>query len=187
MSGGGVRLFVALDLPPAARGAAAEWAARELGDVAGVRLVAADALHATLRFLGECDPDAIEALGTAVTRCARPVAGLRFESCLTLPPRRPRVVALALHDGDGGLAALHTDLQASLESGAGVAPEARALWPHVTVARVRRGARAPTPCSLATPPREEFAGDALTLYRSELGAGPARYVPLARAPLAPRR
>ena len=62
-----------------------------------------------------------------------------------------------------------------------------ALWlaprrPHVTVARVRRGA-APRQRGLPDAPSASFAGEAVTLYRSWLGGGPARYEALERVPL----
>jgi 2'-5' RNA ligase len=41
------RLFVALDLPSAARAALERWRSTALRDVEGLRLVAPEALHAT--------------------------------------------------------------------------------------------------------------------------------------------
>ena len=46
--------------------------------------------------------------------------------------------------------------------------------PHVTVARVRRGARAPSG-DLRPPPQLPFRPNALTLFRSHLGSAGARY------------
>ena len=50
-----------------------------------------------------------------------------------------------------------------------------------TVARVRRGKRPGR--SLPDPPRATFAAEAVTLFRSHLGGGPARYEALERVPL----
>jgi 2'-5' RNA ligase len=52
----------------------------------------------------------------------------------------------------------------------------------VTVARVRHGAR-PRQRDLPEAPSASFAGAAVTLYRSYLGGGPARYEPLERVGL----
>jgi 2'-5' RNA ligase len=52
----------------------------------------------------------------------------------------------------------------------------------VTVARVRHGA-APRRGGLPDAPKAEFAGEALVLYRSYLGGGPARYDALERVAL----
>ena len=57
----------------------------------------------------------------------------------------------------------------------------RPFRPHVTVARVRRGPRPSR--DLPDPPRATFAGEAVTLFRSHLGRGPARYEALERVEL----
>jgi 2'-5' RNA ligase len=64
-----------------------------------------------------------------------------------------------------------------------LAPERRRFRPHVTVARVRRGARLDQRSLPPVPAVGAFAGAALTLYRSRLGAPGARYEPLARVGL----
>lgn len=68
-------------------------------------------------------------------------------------------------------------------AGLGVlAPERRAFRPHVTVARVRRGARVDR--ALPEPPAgPTFAASALTLYRSRLSPEGASYEALSRTPL----
>ena len=58
----------------------------------------------------------------------------------------------------------------------------RRFRPHVTVARVRHGA-APRRRGLPDTPEATFDGEALTLYRSWLGGGPARYEALERVAL----
>ena len=54
------RLFVALELPEAAREALERWRASVFRDVDGLRPVAPEALHATLCFLGWRSVDEIE-------------------------------------------------------------------------------------------------------------------------------
>jgi len=53
-------------------------------------------------------------------------------------------------------------------------PERRRFLPHVTIARVGRSAQPPQG-ALPDPPRAEFTGSRVTLYRSRLQAGGARY------------
>jgi len=60
--------------------------------------------------------------------------------------------------------------------------EPRPFRPHVTVARVRRGARAPSG-RFPDPPRPELTTTEVVLYRSELSPGGARYTALRRVPL----
>jgi len=53
-------------------------------------------------------------------------------------------------------------------------PETRPFLGHVTVARVPTGRRV-TPTSLSAPSVPSFAAERVTVYRSLLGSGPARY------------
>ncbi|MDX6655235.1 MAG: 2,3-cyclic 3-phosphodiesterase [Solirubrobacteraceae bacterium] len=175
-----MRLFVALDVPPGVRAALASWAHETVGEDERLRLIAVESLHATLVFLGE-RPDAeapqlSEAVMGAVGEAAPPLV---VDGPLWLSPRRPHVLAARLADPSGGLARTHAALLEAL----GREPEPRPLLPHVTVARVRGRVR---PFKVPAPPAIEFAGTAVTLYRSILNpahAGPARYEPLASVSL----
>ena len=53
-------------------------------------------------------------------------------------------------------------------------PEKRPFWPHVTLARVRKGARV-RGIEMPEPPSEPWRGAAVTLYRSRLSREGARY------------
>lgn len=172
------RLFAAADLPEDVRAALASWAAAVLDGRPELRAVPAANLHLTLVFLGDRDEAELDALGALVVAQARGPVEVELSGALWLAPRRPHVLTVALVDVEGALAALQARVLAALVQGAGHEPEARAFRPHVTVARVRRGARV-RPVELPAPPRARFALPSLTLYRSRAG----RYEPLARAPL----
>jgi 2'-5' RNA ligase len=101
---------------------------------------------------------------------------------LWLSPRRPHVLTVALEDADGALDALRADVVARLAGALAWEPESRRFRPHVTVARVRRDAR-PRKRNLPEAPHAAFAGEAVTLLRSHLGRGPARYEALERIAL----
>ena len=179
------RLFVALELPDAVRTQLAAFgrAAAERDDA--LRPVAEEALHLTLAFLGHRPEEEIEPARAAVRAVPRVAPALALGEPLWLAPRRPHVLTVALEDGDGTLAALRTDVVDRLATTLGWEPEARPFRPHITVARVRRGARPRTRDPLDAP-QARFAGDAVVLYRSYLGAGPARYEALERVePLPP--
>jgi 2'-5' RNA ligase len=90
------------------------------------------------------------------------------------------VLTVEVRDGDGALFALRERRVQALVDAVGYEPERRRFRPHVTVARVRHGA-APRRTGLPEAPEAEFAGEALVLYRSWLGGGPARYEALERA------
>lgn len=186
MSAGRARLFLALDLPEPIRRALAGWAREHLPSRAELRPVPPRNLHVTLCFLGWRDEVDIAPLAGLARGCAAPVADLSLGAAEWLPTRRPRVLAIDLGDGDGALGALQRRLVETLAARAGYRPEKRPFHPHVTIARVRAGARvsardraSPPP----PPPARTFAGAALTLYRSRLARSGASYEPVARIDL----
>jgi 2'-5' RNA ligase len=173
-----IRLFVAAELPGQVRDALAAWRPRD----DALRPVGVEGLHVTLCFLGWRDSEAVERIGAAVSECAAPVGEVSVAEGLWLPPRRPRVLAVGLDDPSGRLGALARSVVAAMVSAAGHEPEKRPFLPHVTVARVRRGARAPRG-GLPPLPALRFVPTALTLFRSHLGSAGARYEALASVPL----
>jgi 2'-5' RNA ligase len=180
-----VRLFVALELPGDVRGALAAWGEHVAAADRALRPVAEEALHLTLAFLGERPAEEAEALRAVVRGAAAPVARLSLGEALWLAPRRPHVLTVAIGDGDGALGEVQARVVRALGQAIGFRAEARAFHPHVTVARVRRGER-PRRGRLPALPEVSpavFAGEALTLMRSLLGRGPARYEALERVSL----
>jgi RNA 2',3'-cyclic 3'-phosphodiesterase len=182
-----VRLFVALELPDAAREALVRWRQSALSEASGVaggsgaprlRLVRPEDLHATLCFLGSRRAAEIEPIGAAcgVVAGEPPVESALGEP-LWLPRRRPRVLAVSLRDAEGALARLHRSLSAALVAGGWYATESRPFLAHVTVARVGGDARLRPP-ELASPPADPIRCSRVTLYRSRLSPAGARYEPL---------
>jgi RNA 2',3'-cyclic 3'-phosphodiesterase len=175
------RLFVALELPGPVRARLAAFghAAADADD--GLRAVGDQALHGTLAFLGHRDEadlgpaaEAVRGVGTAAPRLA-------LGDPLWLAPRRPHVLTVALDDVDGTLAGLRATVVERLAAALEWEAESRPFRPHVTVARVRRGARVRR--DLPDAPQATFAGEAVTLFRSHLGRGPARYEAVERVAL----
>ena len=178
-------MFVALDLPEAERAALAAWRDALVEDRPDLRPVVAEALHVTLVFLGWQDESAAEAIATAAFSAAPAGAAvLRAGAVKPLPPRDPRLFALDLADAGGRAGALQEAVAGALEAGGWYTPEKRPFWPHVTLARVKRGQRRvpPLPSDLP-PPAEPFEARDLTLYRSTLRPQGALYEPLARLEL----
>jgi RNA 2',3'-cyclic 3'-phosphodiesterase len=98
-----------------------------------------------------------------------------------VPPRNARLFALDLHDEGGRAAAWQAAISDALEAGGWYRPEKRPFWPHVTLARVKRGERrVPAPPDDPAPPEESFEANVVTLYRSTLRPQGAIYEPLAR-------
>jgi 2'-5' RNA ligase len=179
-----VRCFFALELGPAARDAAGALlrALRRRDERGNVRWVRPEALHVTLRFLGEVETARLGALVQAVAAEAADVApfDLSLGELAAFPsPRRPRVVALSLAPE----APLHAAAQA-VERGvvaAGFPPEARGFRGHLTLGRTR-GGRPPRLDDVAVPAHDPFPVRETVLLRSQLGPGGSRYEPLERVP-----
>lgn len=176
------RLFVALDLPDEARTALCRWREEALSHAVGLRLTAPEFLHATLCFLGWRPLIEIDAIGAACSVAAQhPAPQLAWGRPMWLPRRRPRVLSVELHDPGQALARLQSSLSEALEAGGWYQPEKRRYLPHVTVARVSGSGRAPASLSaleLRSPEGIAFRACGVTLYRSRLLRGGARYEPL---------
>lgn len=177
------RLFVALELPVAARAALARWGRDACARDPALRAVDEEALHVTVHFLGQRPEGDIDALRAAVAGAPAQAITLSTAGALWLAPRRPHVLTAALDGDTGSLGALHRALGPVLEAATpGWSRESRALRPHVTVARVRRGAR---PRQEGVPPAPELfcAMSAVVLLRSRLSPAGAVYEPLERLSL----
>ena len=182
------RLFVALELPDPPAQALARWAAALESSDPALRAVRADALHATLCFLGQRPVAEIDAIAAACAEAVGPpVLELATGGLVGFPPRRPRVLAVELEDRSGGLARLEARLSAALAALGVYQPEARAFRPHVTIARVRGGRLGPgglaqlgasRPAALS---QARFEARTVTLFRSQTAPGGAVYTPLASA------
>ncbi len=147
----------------------------------GARAVEAAGLHVTICFLGTQPIERVGEIAAVVTAEARPLGPLSLGAPAWLPRRRPRALAVELHDETGSLSDLAGDLGRALGAAIGWEPESRRFRPHVTVARMRPGAVAPA--RLEPTPVLVFEPEALTLYRSRLEPEGAVYEPLARVAL----
>ena len=181
-----MRCFVALVPPQELQDAVSDWSEEALGPIDGVRAVSAESLHVTLAFLGEIEEERTEIAAELVRGVeSRPVR-IRLGSVLSaVPHKRPRVLALVEEAGDA--APLQREVASALVGAGLLEPERRPFWSHLTVARVKRGmlrgnagkgviAAVPAPGGAG---RRTHYAKALTLYRSELGKGPASYTALA--------
>jgi 2'-5' RNA ligase len=170
-----VRLFVALELPERVVAPLLAWAAP-----LGLREPAAP--HVTLVFLGEAgEPGPVV---DAVLPLAAPVGGLAARRPVLLG--RGSALAVALDDGEGACAALQRTVAGALEAAGLHEPERRRFRPHVTVARVPRGASVPPLGTLAPLPEAAgapFAATRLTVFSSVLSPRGARYAAVGSAPL----
>jgi len=168
------RLFVAMGLPGDAREELAEWRERALGGREELRLVAAEALHVTLVFLGHLDEEVIPEVASLLVFPPGEPPLLTAKGVKRVPPRGPRLYALDLDDDGGRAGRIQAAISHALADAGLYTPEKRPFWPHVTLARVRKGARV-RGIELPEPPSEPWRGAAVTLYRSRLSREGARY------------
>lgn len=184
-----MRLFIAINLPPAER----DRLQREAGVLRSARLpvrwVAADALHLTLKFLGEVADARVPRVEQALTHVAAAVPPLDLElRGLGAFPNlgNPRVVWVGVRAPDDltRLASAMEDAMAEL----GFAREQRAFSPHLTLGRAERDAhprdfRALAALAAEFTFRAEVRARSADLMRSHLSPRGARYERLLAAPL----
>jgi 2'-5' RNA ligase len=189
------RLFVAVDPPGDVREQLAAWArvaVREMSRSSGAppRLLDAELLHVTILFLGNRPAGEIESVATELSACGGPAGKLSVGAPLWLPPRRPRTLAVELHDEEGRLGSIRESAVAALGEPGEPQPTAarrtptkhRHFRPHITVARMRSNT-APRDRTLPPTPALSFQPTELILYRSWLSPEGAGYEPLASYPL----
>ena len=173
-----------MDLPGGARTALAGWRDALVAGREDLRPVPAENLHVTLVFLGWQDESAAGRIAEAAfgTTAGLGAPRLTPAEVRPVPPRDPRLFALDLADEDGRAGGLQAACSDALEAGGWYRPEKRPFWPHLTLARVKRGRRRVGRLPDVPPPGEPFAASTLTLYRSTLRPQGALYEPLSRQP-----
>jgi 2'-5' RNA ligase len=131
-----VRLFVALDIPEAARAAIGALVAKLRPACGDVRWARTEGTHVTLKFIGEVPPEKIEPIKAVLAPIylSDPIE-MKFRNVGFFPnERRPRVFWAGIEAG-AELGALAAAVETSLEP-LGIARELRAFSPHLTLARL---------------------------------------------------
>jgi len=133
------RIFIAVELDPALRGAVSELEGRLTE--AGVRLrwIPAENLHFTVRFLGEITPAQVAQVKLAARAAAAETVPFRLtlHGVGAFPSlQQPRVVWIGVREGGEELAALSGRLDDAL-AGHRFPRENRPYEAHLTLARVR--------------------------------------------------
>ena len=189
-----LRLFVAVTLPPEARDALARVIAtlRDAG-LRGVRTVAPEGVHVTLKFLGNVEAGRVPALAEALDAAAGGVAPfeLAVEGAGAFPDARaPRVLWAGVAGDTDALAALARRVDEAC-AGLGFPRERRAFSPHLTIARLRASATAEDRrraaealAAIRLDDVTPFAVDAVRLIKSTLTPSGAVYETLHTARLA---
>ena len=193
--GDGKRLFVGLPVSLAtvdALAGAAESLARRAGERrVRVRWLAPATYHVTMKFLGWCRTETIDAVADALHRATLGQAPLRFQTARlgAFPrPDKATVVWAGVEDAGGRLAALAARVEEEMTA-LGFAREARRFHPHVTIGRLRDpGDVSEVILPLAEQLFSETRCTDVLLYESVTKSNGSEYAPLVRAPLgAPKR
>ncbi|MBX3025211.1 RNA 2',3'-cyclic phosphodiesterase [bacterium] len=135
-----MRAFLALEPAPDVRARLAAVTAELARHRAAVRWARDDQLHVTVKFLGDVEDAALDALRSALAAALAGTAPLAAEvrGLGAFPDlRRPRVLWAGVECA--ALAAIAPAIDAAAAA-VGVAPEARPFHAHVTLGRVRDAA-----------------------------------------------
>jgi len=181
-----VRLFVALEIPPAVRESLGEFLAVLRALSSQPRWVRTDNLHITLKFIGEVQPEKLGDIRVALS-------AVPFDRSVTLDFRgvgffpnekRPRVFWAGV-EASANLARLAGDTDRALER-LGVPPEKRLFSPHLTLARFEPpGLPEKLRAAIQENARREFGSVAARefhLIESKLKPGGAEYTTLETFP-----
>jgi 2'-5' RNA ligase len=175
-----IRAFIAVDLQPQV----IEQICQAINDlkhrIPGIRWIAPQNFHVTLKFLGDIEETQIGVIGAALTDRIRPFPRMTINAKgLGVFPdlRRPRILWVGLTGNT--LPALAARVQSALEP-LGFAAEQRPFTPHLTIGRWRQIDRPPGTLSQDLArwrDREfgEFLIGRVTLYRSVLNSEGATY------------
>jgi len=166
------RLFVAIRPPEhvLARLLAA------MGGVGGARWQSEDQLHLTLRFIGEVDRHRAEDVDAALGGVHHPAFEVALAGVGSFERRGEPTTLWAAVAPQEPLKTLHNKVDQAIAR-AGIEPDRRAFAPHITLARLPRGARPvgsflEAAGSLASPP---FRVEEFCLYESRLTPEGADY------------
>ncbi len=182
------RLFAAIPVPP---GVAASLSDALPGGLPALRRVAPELLHVTLAFVGQVGEDRVSGVRAALAESVRGVPAFRvaFTGLALFPEHGPPRIVWAATDAGREIERTGAAVRRALDEHR-IPFDRKPLRPHVTLARVRDGARATDAAAIAeavaaarVPEGLAFAADALHLMESVLSRSGPRYSSIARVAL----
>lgn len=174
------RLFIAIELPPHARG----FLSSLHKPITGAKWTALDNPHLTLRFIGNIEPDAINAM-------IKRLEDIKLsEFCLDIDRlglfKRPgRSVLWAGLKPCAELTHLKQEIDFALQESIGLEPEDKRFHPHITLARIKKPVWPELDAYVKQNIIREncrFKADGFILFKSQLSASGAKHTPLAIFP-----
>ncbi len=179
-----IRSFIAIKLPTDIRDCLERIINRLKPSAGDVRWVKADAIHLTLKFLGEVEEGRIPEIAACIERCVQgmPPFPLAVRGLGAFPgDNSPQVIWIAAADETGSLAGMQRSLEEGLAR-VGFTKEKRPFSPHLTLGRlksprgkeaVRRGL-----AELKHTDCGSFTADSVSLIKSDLTPGGPVYTVL---------
>ncbi|MEJ2638238.1 MAG: RNA 2',3'-cyclic phosphodiesterase [Desulfosarcinaceae bacterium] len=179
-----IRVFIAVELPDAARRALTDLQARLKRERLAVRWVRPAGIHLTLKFLGDVPAEQVDAIGQATATAIREHRPLRLgiQGLGVFPGvRKARVIWAGLTGETAALLDLKEAVETAMET-VGFPRDRRRFKAHLTLGRFKKTPPAPElvallercavydPCDLPL--------SRVVVYRSELRPQGARYTPL---------
>lgn len=189
-----LRTFIAIELDQELRQKLADVQSRLRREVPSqaVRWVRPEAIHLTLKFLGDTSQEQVQQVKEALAPAAQEVSPFAFTvggvGCFP-NTRRPRVVWLGLHEPTGALRRLRDAVETQVAP-LGFPTEKRPFSPHLTLGRVHRHASSSDVRALGEIIAASAVGDIdemqvgeVCYIKSDLRPSGAVYTTLSRAPL----
>ncbi len=189
-----VRSFIAIELPEDIKAALQQLQnTLKAQSPREVRWVDPGGIHLTLKFLGDVETERLEAITQAISEVTQKMPPFRLvlQGTGCFPNlRRPRVIWVGVQGDLEPLGRLQEGIEESMAA-LGFAREDRAYTPHLTLGRVREGARGHDVQRLGEQigalkwqGSGEFSVGSVHLIRSDLTPRGAIYTKLASAKLA---
>jgi 2'-5' RNA ligase len=183
-----MRTFIAIPIPESGRKMLAKLQDDLRSCRADVRYVKPGAIHLTLKFLGEIDPEIVPDLTASLENASRALS--RFELLLRglgcFPNHRsPRVAWCGIEAETENLLELQKQVDAACEAH-GFPAEDRPFHPHLTLGRIKgkRNLQALSDCiKMGSDLECRFRVDHFNIYRSTLKPQGAVYTVLKTIPL----
>lgn len=125
------RLFTGVEIPAGI----AERLSYLRGGLPGARWISTENYHLTLRFVGDIDMVAAEAVAETMSRIRRTSFSLRITGLGALGTRKPHAIVARI-EPSSRLTELQTEHERLIQR-LGLPPDGRKYTPHITLARLR--------------------------------------------------
>lgn len=174
------RLFVAIRPPEVVR----DLLIDAMDDSPALRWVGDEQLHLTLRFIGEVERPVANDIASALDRLRSPPFQLRVHGVGKFEKRSTGALWAGV-EPKAPVSSLAGKVERTIQQ-AGLEPEHRAFWPHITLARWNRRNAEAVDSFLrrhAGLQSEAFKVDRFTLFESKLSRHGPHYAEVASFPL----